>query len=73
MMSNDKLYRERQGLGQSVHGEPDGNRRTDIEPDGNRIAPETPPKPRPQVKTRHSRLRREREIPALFGGGKDDE
>ena len=81
-ISNARMYDEIQGRVQSpaTAGEVDGNRR---EVDGNRRTPETSrdrsgPKsssPRPQHarprtgKSQQGRSRREREVPALFGGG----
>jgi hypothetical protein len=82
MMSNDRLYQEMQGRGSGILGEVDGNRRDGgREPDGNRRAPAPAPdhrssphrhKPsRPQAGK--PRPRREREVPALFGGGERDD
>jgi ATP-dependent RNA helicase RhlE len=82
MMSNDRLYREMQVRDQNAGNEVDGNR---PEVDGNRLTPDNssrrsdPSSPRPQQarpaagKPRPGRPRREREIPALFGGGERDD
>jgi ATP-dependent RNA helicase RhlE len=58
----------------------DGNQRLPESPRGHdrsRHSPDKPPAPQPQarpvVTTKHTRSRREREVPALFGGGKRDD
>jgi len=84
MASNDRMYQEMQGLADPNRAEVDGNRR---EVDGNRAQPEPrtreqqppgrnsgqqPHAARARGKQRH-RPRRDREVPAIFGGNDRDD